>query len=135
MLIISGATFAFRRKTFAALGGYHGITYAPDQWGIATRLSKSGKISFDNHLCVVTSPRSVNKPLLRIFKEGIVNWSRWDRHMFKQVVSAINRSVNKIFHKSPSTCARSNSLGNSQNALGIGGEPASEKLKDISPPK
>jgi glycosyltransferase involved in cell wall biosynthesis len=102
-LIISGATFAFRRKTFVASGGYHDITYAPDQWGIAARLSQSGKVSFDNHLCVVTSPRSVNKPLLRIFKEGIVNWSRWDRHMFKQVVSAMSRPVNKVFHKKTKT--------------------------------
>jgi hypothetical protein len=82
-LIISGATFAFRRETFLALGGYHGITYAPDQWGIASRLNKLGKIAYDKDLRIVTSPRSVKKPLLYIFKDGIVNWSRWARHMLR----------------------------------------------------
>jgi glycosyltransferase involved in cell wall biosynthesis len=82
-LIISGATFVFRRETFLALGGYHGITYAPDQWGIASRLNKLGKIAYDKDLRIVTSPRSVKKPLLYIFKDGIVNWSRWARHMLR----------------------------------------------------
>lgn len=76
-VIISGATFAFRRRTFLALDGYRGITYAPDQWGIAARLSRVGKVVYDKHLCVVTSPRSVKKPLLRIVREGLVNWGRW----------------------------------------------------------
>ena len=102
-LIISGATFAFRRETFSAVGGYRGITYAPDQWGIASRLNKLGKVAYDKDLCVVTSPRSVNKPLLRIFKEGIVNWSRWDYHMLKQVISLIRRPINKTFHKKRKT--------------------------------
>jgi glycosyltransferase involved in cell wall biosynthesis len=95
--VVSGATFAFRRKTFLALGGYHGITYAPDQWGIAGRLSKMGKVSYDKDLCVVTSPRSVNKPLLRIFKEGIVNWSRWGSYLFKQPL-LLMRQLNRIPH-------------------------------------
>jgi peptidoglycan/xylan/chitin deacetylase (PgdA/CDA1 family) len=98
-LIISGATFAFRRKTFLAAGGYHGITYAPDQWGIASRLSKLGKVSFDNGLCVVTSPRSVNKPLLHIFKEGIVNWSRWGSYQLRRPILLMSQSINKASRK------------------------------------
>jgi len=56
-LVVSGATFAFRRETFLALGGYHGIAHAPDEWGIASRLSKMGKVSYDKDLCVITQRR------------------------------------------------------------------------------
>ena len=90
-LIISGATFAFRRNVFLKLGEYHGIQYAADQWGIAGRLSKAGKITFDNHLCVTTSPRSVDKPLLRILKEALINWSRWGNYLIKMPISFIKR--------------------------------------------
>jgi hypothetical protein len=94
-LVISGATFAFRRETFLALNGYHGIVYAPDQWGIAGRLSKKGKILYDKKMCVVTSPRSVNKPLLVICKEGLINWGRWGKHVGKSCVSAVRKSNRK----------------------------------------
>jgi len=98
-LIISGATFAFRREPFVALGCYHDIAYAPDQWGIASRLSKRGKVVFDKKLCVETSPRSVNKPLLSIVKDGIVNWSRWGKFILNQPVSVIGKGIAKSFRK------------------------------------
>jgi len=97
--IVSGATFAFRRETFVALGGYHDIAYAPDQWGIASRLSKRGKVVFDKELRVITSPRSVNKPILRIFKEGLVNLSRWSVYVIKQPIFHIGHGISKLFHK------------------------------------
>jgi peptidoglycan/xylan/chitin deacetylase (PgdA/CDA1 family)/glycosyltransferase involved in cell wall biosynthesis len=98
-LIISGATFAFRRKIFVELGGYHDIAYAPDQWGIASRLSKGGKVSFDNGLYVITSPRSVNKPILRIVKEGLSNWKRWIGYLLKRPISGIGNFVKRPFQR------------------------------------
>jgi peptidoglycan/xylan/chitin deacetylase (PgdA/CDA1 family) len=98
-LIISGATFSFRRKEFVELNGYHDIPYAPDQWGIASRLSKAGKVAFDNGLYCVTSPRSVNKPLLRIFKEGLVNWNRWINYLRKRTETEKKPIVKKPFQK------------------------------------
>ena len=98
-LVVSGATFAFRREAFVKMGGYHGIVYAPDQWGIASRLSELGKVSFDQDLRVITSPRSVNKPLLRIFKEGLINWSRWGRFLLKKPLAILGKFISKIFHK------------------------------------
>jgi peptidoglycan-N-acetylglucosamine deacetylase len=98
-LVISGATFAFRRQTFLALGGYHGITYAPDQWGIAGRLSKMGKVSYDKDLHIITSPRSVNKPILRILRETTINWSRWGGYVFKQPLLLISQPTKKISRK------------------------------------
>ena len=97
--IISGATFAFRREIFVKLGGYHDIAYAPDQWGIASRLSKLGKVSFDSKLRVVTSPRSVKKPILRIFKEGLINWGRCGNYLLKKPLSLAGQFITKVFHK------------------------------------
>jgi peptidoglycan/xylan/chitin deacetylase (PgdA/CDA1 family)/glycosyltransferase involved in cell wall biosynthesis len=97
--VVSGATFAFRRKTFVELGGYHDIVYAPDQWGIASRLRQGGKVAFDQNLRVITSPRSVNKPMLRIFKEGLINWGRWIRFLSKQPRLDFGQFMHRVFHK------------------------------------
>ena len=97
--VVSGATFAFRRDTFVKLGGYHDIVYAPDQWGIASRLKRAGKVSFDSKLRVITSPRSVKKPIFRIFKEGLINWGRWVKYLLKKPLSSIGQFITKVFHK------------------------------------
>ena len=64
-LVVSGATFAFRRRAFLSVNGYRGLSYSPDQYGISSRLSKLGKVLYDKNLCVSTSSRSVQKPVLR----------------------------------------------------------------------
>ena len=97
--VVSGATFAFRRDTFVKLGGYHDIVYAPDQWGIASRLKRAGKVSFDSKLRVITSPRSVKKPIFRIFKEGLIYWGRWVKYLLKKPLSSIGQFIIKVFHK------------------------------------
>jgi glycosyltransferase involved in cell wall biosynthesis len=97
--VVSGATFAFRRDTFVKLDGYHGIVYAPDQWGIASRLSQAGKVSFDSKLRVITSPRSVKKPIFRIFKEGLINWGRWGKYLLRKPLSSVGQFITKVFHK------------------------------------
>ena len=97
--VVSGATFAFRRDTFVKLGGYHDIVYAPDQWGIASRLNKAGKVAFDSKLRVITSPRSVKKPIFRIFKEGLINWGRWVKYLLKKPLSLIGQFITRVFHK------------------------------------
>jgi len=97
--VVSGATFAFRREAFVKLDGYHGILYAPDQWGIASRLTRAGKVSFDNKLRVITSSRSVKKPLFRILKEGLINWGRWGKYLVAKPLSAIGRFISSVFRK------------------------------------
>jgi glycosyltransferase involved in cell wall biosynthesis len=97
--VVSGATFAFRREIFVKLGGYHDIVYAPDQWGIASRLNRAGKVAFDSKLRVITSPRSVKKPIFRIFKEGLINWGRWVNYLLKKPLSSIGQFIIKVFHK------------------------------------
>jgi peptidoglycan-N-acetylglucosamine deacetylase len=65
-LLVSGATFAFRREAFTAAGGYKGLTYSADQYGISGRLKRFGRIIYDPKLYVFTSPRTVRKRSLRL---------------------------------------------------------------------
>jgi peptidoglycan/xylan/chitin deacetylase (PgdA/CDA1 family) len=85
-LFISGATFAFRRREFVAAGGYHNLTYAVDQHGIASRLHRSGKILYDKDLNVITSARSVQKPnivlILALIANAIHLFSYLGRNLF-----------------------------------------------------
>jgi peptidoglycan-N-acetylglucosamine deacetylase len=74
-LLVSGATFGFRRDVFYAAGGYHGLTYSADQYGLTRRLRKYGRILYDPDLFVYTSSRTVKKPwpiLLRDVGRNIV---------------------------------------------------------------
>ncbi len=76
-LLVSGATFAFRREAFLRVGGYEGLTYAADQYGIASRLRKIGKIIYDSQLRVSTSSRSVQKPLPVLAGDVMANIARF----------------------------------------------------------
>ncbi len=64
--IISGANFAFRKSALLKIGGYEPESYSMDQYNIATRLSKVGKVIYDRHLKVMTSNRAVQKPIATI---------------------------------------------------------------------
>ena len=77
---ISGANFAFRRDSFLKAGGYHDKSLYPDQWGIAHRLSKTGKLRFMPSLSVVTSPRRIQKPSHVIAVEILRNFYGILRH-------------------------------------------------------
>jgi peptidoglycan-N-acetylglucosamine deacetylase len=76
-LWVSGATFAFRRQAFCEGNGYHDLTYSPDQYGISTRLSRLGRVIFDKDLCVLTSSRTVQKPLFFIVMDFRHHLGRW----------------------------------------------------------
>jgi peptidoglycan/xylan/chitin deacetylase (PgdA/CDA1 family) len=90
-MVISGATFAFRRRAFLAAGGYRGLRYAADQYGIAGRLSRQGKILYDRHLCVSTSSRSVQKPALIVIVDFCRNLLRWGMYLVKSRPAGLPR--------------------------------------------
>jgi peptidoglycan/xylan/chitin deacetylase (PgdA/CDA1 family) len=94
-LLVSGATFAFRRSAFLNVGGYQDISYSADQYGISSRLSKMGKISYDRNLYVLTSSRSVRKPLLICLMEGLVHIGRWGAYIGKGYMNSLERFANK----------------------------------------
>jgi peptidoglycan-N-acetylglucosamine deacetylase len=87
-LFVSGATFAFRRQAFMEAGGYKGLTYSADQYGISGRLKPFGKIIYDPKIIVFTSPRTVRKPSLRLLWDVGVNAYHlgryWTRNFFKR---------------------------------------------------
>lgn len=80
-LFIAGATLAFRRSAFLAVNGYNGLIHSPDQYGIAGRLSRVGKVLYDRHLCVLTSSRSVQKPFIQITRDILLNLPRWSLYL------------------------------------------------------
>ena len=91
----SGATFAFRRQTFLAANGYRGLTYAPDQYGIAGRLKKFGKIIYDSKLCVLTSSRTVKKPFSQIIVDFFYILFHWLLFLSKCGISSIQEHIAK----------------------------------------
>lgn len=74
--IISGANFAFRRQAFLKTEGYDTGSFGADQMGIASRLSKYGKVIYDRHLTVFTSPRRFQKSTFRLIRDAASNISR-----------------------------------------------------------
>ena len=95
-LVISGATFAFRRRAFLNGNGYKGISYSPDQYGISGRLSKMGKILYDPDLCVLTSSRAVGKKsFFVIIMDFLVHFSHWGVYFCKCRISAVQEFTTK----------------------------------------
>lgn len=96
-LIVSGATFAFRRQAFMEAGGYKGLTYSADQYGISRRLSKLGKVIYDKDLIVYTSPRRVaQKPVPVLLCHAVRNITRLCIHvsatLWQSVITASQKT-------------------------------------------
>lgn len=72
-LSVSGANFAFRRDAFILAHGYDPASLYPDQWGISRRLSRFGRIQYDDDFVVTTSSRRVAKPIYVIGLEIVRN--------------------------------------------------------------
>lgn len=94
-LVISGATLAFRRNAFLAGNGYKGLTYSADQYGIAGRLSKRGRILYNSNLCVSTSPRSIQKPFIIILRDFSSHLAKWAIHFSKHCISTAAKFVSQ----------------------------------------
>lgn len=92
-LVISGANFAFRRQVFSSLNGYRGLSYAVDQYGIRTRLSKAGKVLYDKSLYCLTSTRRVQKPTIILIMENLWNILRWGAYLAQSRLSALRGLV------------------------------------------
>lgn len=95
-LVVSGATFAFRRWAFLSVNGYRGLSYSPDQYGISSRLSKLGKILYDKNLCVSTSSRAVQKPVFRVIMELLAHINRWGVYLIGSCISFLKEFTIKI---------------------------------------
>jgi peptidoglycan-N-acetylglucosamine deacetylase len=89
--IISGANFAFYKKTLAEIGGYRQQSYSSDQFDISTRLSKKGKIIYDRKSWGATSERSVAKPTIVIIFEFLRHLVIFARNAFGGLFANIKK--------------------------------------------
>jgi peptidoglycan/xylan/chitin deacetylase (PgdA/CDA1 family) len=94
-MLVSGATFAFRKSAFLKVGGYGDASFSADQLGISTRLSKVGKIYYDRDFYVNTSSRSVRKPLAVCIMEAGVHVGRWLGYLFAKWINSLDQFANK----------------------------------------
>ncbi len=89
---VSGANFAFKKEAFEKAGGYDARSLYPDQWGIARRLHKHGRIYYVHDIYVQTSTRRIAKPWYVIFYEIIRNICHVLGHFIKHCAGGFMKS-------------------------------------------
>ncbi len=94
-ILISGATFAFRRNAFLSLNGYRGLSFSADQYGISGRLRQLGKVLYDRNLYVFTSARRVQKPTIELIGDIIANLGRWVAYIGQSNLSGLQQSLTR----------------------------------------
>ncbi|MBN1189814.1 MAG: glycosyltransferase family 2 protein [Dehalococcoidales bacterium] len=94
-LVISGANFAFYKKTLLQVGGYEHNCYSSDQINIATRLSSRGKVTFTGRLYCSTSERSVNKPAFSVFVDFLRNLFYFARYVLDSPLPVNRKAVSE----------------------------------------
>jgi glycosyltransferase involved in cell wall biosynthesis len=92
---VSGANFAFRRAAFVMGGGYDPASLYADQWGIARRVSRSGRVHYDHQSVVTTSARRVAKPIYVIAYEIVRNCGHIGAHFVRHCARELRMSVSK----------------------------------------
>jgi len=93
-ILVSGATFAFRKKAFLDAGGYGDVSFSADQLGISSRLSKVGKVYYDRNFHSLTSSRSVRKPLAVCIIEAGGHIGRWLGYTVKSCADRLDEFAN-----------------------------------------
>ncbi len=92
---VSGANFAFRRDAFIQAKGYDPDSLQPDQWGIARRLSRFGKVDFIKTLVVTTSSRRVAKPVYVLMYESLRNCYIVGIHFLRHCVRWTGKAIRR----------------------------------------
>jgi peptidoglycan-N-acetylglucosamine deacetylase len=101
--IISGANFAFYKRAFNHIGGYHPEAYSSDQFDISTRLSQEGKIVYDRRSWGATSARSVAKPTIVIIYDFVRHLGRFAGHITVPFQALFKKGARKAASVSPGT--------------------------------
>ncbi len=92
---VSGANFAFRRSAFVKACGYDPASLYSDQWGIARRVSRFGRVHYDHASVVTTSSRRVAKPIYVIAYEIVRNCCHVGAHFLRHCIRQMRKSVGK----------------------------------------
>lgn len=98
--IVSGANFAFRKWAFLLIDGYDPHVYAADQFDLATRLSRIGRVIYDDRIRIRTSARTMQKPFFYAFLDLFVHMGRYARYELQAPLDFF-RSLPKKIHLSP----------------------------------
>ncbi len=93
---VAGANFAFRREAFLKAGGYEAYSLYPDQWGISRSLSKTGKVSYDKTLSVITSSRRVQRSLPFVLAHLVLNSSRVFAHFLRHNINLLRTFTRRL---------------------------------------
>jgi peptidoglycan-N-acetylglucosamine deacetylase len=86
---VSGANFAYKKSAFLKAEGYDPESLYPDQWGIARRISRFGKIYYDHGSVVFTSSRRVAKPSFVICYEIVRNCCHVAAHFVRHCARSL----------------------------------------------
>jgi glycosyltransferase involved in cell wall biosynthesis len=92
---VSGANVAFRRAALVKAGGYDPTSLYADQWGIARRASRFGRVHYDHTLVVTTSARRVAKPIYVIVYEIVRNCGHVGAHFVRHCLRQLGMSAGK----------------------------------------
>lgn len=95
-IFVSGANFAFRRDAFLKAGGYEISSLSSDQWGISNRISKVGKVIYDQNIVAFTSNRRVEKPFAVLLFETMKNFGKALWHLTRYFAGEIGNAFSKI---------------------------------------
>jgi peptidoglycan/xylan/chitin deacetylase (PgdA/CDA1 family) len=94
-LLVSGATFAFRKRAFLDIGGYSVKSFSADQIDICSRLSKAGKVYYDPYFYVLTSSRSVKKPFMVCVLQAAVHIGHFLSYIARYGAESLEEYANK----------------------------------------
>jgi len=95
--LISGANFAFRKEAFLKVGGYDKKSLSFDQYDIARRLSKMGKVIYDKKITALTSSRRVQKPPIFVLRDFVLNLTNIFIYFLKSSSRTLIKSGVKLF--------------------------------------
>ncbi len=81
--VISGANFAFRKLAFFQINGYDTHAYGADQFDLATRLSRVGRVIYDDKNRIRTSSRTMEKPVFYVYLDLWIHVGKYLRYELK----------------------------------------------------
>ena len=94
--VVSGANFAFKKWAFLQINGYNPYVYAADQFDLATRLSRMGRVIYDDRIRVRTSARSMQKSALYVFLDLLIHMGKYARYELTAPLSYMKSAVRKL---------------------------------------
>lgn len=94
--IISGANFAFKKWAFLQVNGYKPYGYGADQFDLATRLNRVGRVIYDDKIRIRTSSRTMEKPAFYVFLDLLIHMGKYGRYELAAPVAYMKSASGKL---------------------------------------